>query len=152
MDYDKDVDFSKYKHYDYFLVEETGLSQLDEKRIVSAIGSYLKSKNIVEKSIPEFSINYYAEVYTVQTENSIGVGLGTGGGSVGGGVSGGIPLRTEKEMIALTIEFVDALTKELFWQGVIEARIKETKTPDEKEAFINELVAKILENYPPKQS
>ncbi len=148
-DYDNEIDFSKYASFDYFLNDKTCLSQLDEKRIKNALESILAKKSITKKTIPDFSINFYAEVYTVETENSIGVGLSTGGGSVGGGVSGGIPLRTEKEMIALTVEFVDALTKELFWQGVVESRMKDTKNPTERETFINELILSILEEYPP---
>jgi hypothetical protein len=147
-DFDKSVDFSKYKSFDYYIEPNTGLSELDQKRVKESIDSLLNSKNITQQTIPEFSINFYAEFYTVETENSIGVGLGTGGRNVGGSVSSDIPIRTQKDMIALTIEFVDALTKELFWQGVMERKMKDFKDPSERDVYISEIVSKILAEYP----
>ena len=149
-DFDKSVDFSKYKSFDYYIEPNTGLSELDQKRVKESIDSLLNSKNITQQTIPEFSINFYAEFYTVETENSIGVGLGTGGRNVGGSVSSDIPIRTQKDMIALTIEFVDALTKELFWQGVMERKMKDFKDPSERDVYISEIVSKILAEYPPE--
>jgi len=149
-DYDESKDFSEYNSYDYFIENKTGLSELDEKRVIKAIDSVLATKNIRPKTIPEFSINFYAEFYTVETQNSIGVGVGTGGRNVGGSVSSDIPIRTQKDMIALTIEFVDALTKELFWQGVMERKMKDFKNPIERDIYITEIVSKILNEYPPE--
>ncbi len=152
IDYDETKDFSKYNSFNYFLENQTGLSELDEKRVLKSIDSVLASKHIIKKTIPECSINFYAEFYTLETENSIGVGVGTGGGTVGGMASGDIPIRTQKEMIALTIEFVDALTKELFWQGVLERKLKDFKHPSERDAYISEIVSKILNEYPPESN
>lgn len=148
-DYDKSIDYSKYTSYDYFL-ENTGMSQLDEKRVMSAIDSLMSAKNITQKTIPDFSINFYAEFYTVETQNSIGVGVGTGGTNVGGSVSSDIPIRSQKDMIALTIECVDALTKELFWQGVMERKMREFKHPSERDVYIKEIVSNILNEFPPE--
>ncbi len=150
MDYDKDADLKSYKTYNYFLSENTGLSELDEKRVIEAVDSLLPQKGFTQKTIPDFNVNFYAETYTVNSQSSIGVGLGGGGGRVGGGVSGGIPINTSKDMIALTIEFVDALNKELFWQAVVETRLKLKQNPIERQAFFNMLVQKALEKYPPQ--
>ena len=43
-DYDRDVDFSKYSTYNYFSDVETGLSQLDERRLIRVLDSTLKTK------------------------------------------------------------------------------------------------------------
>ena len=149
MDYDKDADISKYQTYDYFLVENTGVNELDEKRIIKALDSILNSKALEQKKvIPDFNINFYVETYTVNNQSNIGVGFG-GGGRVGGGVSGGIPINTSKDMISFTLEFFDALTKELFWQAVVETRSKQNDTPTERRAFFYNIVQKALEKYPP---
>jgi len=149
-DYDESINLSKYKSFDYYVENQTGLSELDEKRVFKSIDSILATKNIVQKTIPDFSINFYAEFYTLETENSIGIGVGSGNGTVGGSASGDIPIRTQKQMIALTIEFIDALTKELFWQGVMERKLKEFKHPSERDIYITEIVALILNEYPPE--
>jgi hypothetical protein len=126
------------------------MSQLDEKRVISTIDSLMSSKNITQKTIPDFSINFYAEFYTVETQNSIGVGVGTGGTNAGGSVSSDIPIRTQKDMVSLTIECVDALTKELFWQGVMERKMREFKHPSERDIYIKEIVSNILNEFPPE--
>lgn len=149
MDYDKDADLKSYKTYNYFLAENTGLNELDEKRVIEAIDSLMPQKGFPQKTIPDFNVNFYAEFYTVNNQNSIGVGFG-GGGRVGGGVSGGIPINSSKDMIALTIEFVDALNKELFWQAIVETKVKGKQTPAERQAFFNTVVQKALEKYPPE--
>lgn len=151
MDYDKEAEFSSYQTYDYYLAEQTGLSLLDEKRVVEALDSLLPKQGYLQKSTPDFNVNFYAEIYTVNNQNSIGVGFGGGGGRVGGGVSGGIPINTSKDMIALTLEFIDAETKELFWQAVVETRLKANQNPIKRQEFFNEIIQKALEKYPPKR-
>lgn len=150
VDYDESLDYSQYDSYDFY-IEDSGMSQLDENRIISSIDSVLTSKDIDRKTIPKFSINFYAEFYMVETENNIGLSVGSGNETVGGSASSNIPLRTQKEMVALTIEFVDALTKELFWQGVMERKLKTFKHPSERDLFISEIVSTILAEYPPER-
>jgi len=150
MDYDEEADISSYKTYDYFIIKDNGFNDLDIKRVKKALDHHLKEKNITKKTIPDFSINFYAEIYTVESQNNIGVGIGGGNGAMGGGVSSGIPINTSRDMIAVTIEFVDALTKELFWQSVVEIKIRDTSNPKERQGFINDIVEKALEKYPPK--
>ena len=43
-DYDKAVDFSNYSTYNYYSDMESGLSQLDEKRLLRALDSTLKAR------------------------------------------------------------------------------------------------------------
>ena len=150
-DYDENADIESYKTYNYYLVENTGLNDLDEKRVIKALDSLLPQKGYTQKKIPDFNVNFYIEKYTVESQNSIGLGLGGGGGAIGGGVSGGIPINTSKDMVAMTLEFFDALNKELFWQAVVEARFKNNDNPNERQAFFNELIKKALEKYPPEK-
>lgn len=150
MDYDKNADLKAYKTYDYFISPNNGLNDLDNKRVLRVLDSVLPQKGLVHKTIPDFNVNFYAEIYTVENQNNIGIGLGGGNRGFGGGVSSGIPINTSKEMIAFTIEFVDGLNKELFWQTVVEARLKDKDTPVDREAFFREIVIKALDKYPPE--
>lgn len=151
MDYDKKADISSYKTYDYFLAPDNGLNDLDNKRVIRVLDSILPEKGLKQKTIPDFNINFYAEIYTVENQNNIGIGVGGGNRGFGGGVSSGIPIRTSKDMIAFTIEFVDGLNKELFWQTVVEARITNQGTPEGRQTFIKDIVVKALEKYPPEE-
>jgi hypothetical protein len=150
MDYDENADLESYNTYNYFIVPQNGLNDLDNKRITRALDSVLPTKGISKKTIPDFNINFYAETYTVENQNNIGIGIGGGNRGLGGGVSSGIPIRTSRVMIAFTLEFVDGLNKELFWQTVVEARLNDGDTPMEREAFFQNIVIKALEKYPPE--
>jgi hypothetical protein len=150
MDYDKNADLSSYKTYNYFLVPQNGLNDLDNNRVIRILDSILPTKDLTQKTIPDFNINFYAEMFTVENQNNIGIGFGGGNRGFGGGVSSGIPINTSKDMIALTIEFVDGLSKELFWQTVVEARIKNQNTPDDRKALFKEIITKALSKYPPE--
>jgi len=150
MDYDQNADLNSYNSYNYFLAPQNGLNDLDKKRITRVLDSILPKRGIIQKTIPDFNINFYAETYTVENQNNIGIGIGGGNGSFGGGVSSGIPVRTSRDMIAFTLEFVDGLNKELFWQTVVEARLNDGDTPEEREIFFQEIVIKALEKYPPE--
>lgn len=151
MDYDAGADLSGYKSYDYYLSPDNGFNELDVKRLKKAFDEFLAEKNIKQETIPDFSINFYAETYTVESQNNIGVGVGGGNNGFGGGVSGGIPINTSKDMISFTVEFIDALNKELFWQCIVETRIEDTNTPLERQQFMNTIVQKALEKYPPEE-
>ncbi len=149
MDYDESVNFDLYKNYDYYVIKDNGLNDLDNKRVFRVLDSVLPQKGFKEKTIPDFNVNFYAEVFTVENQSNIGIGIGGGNRGVGGGVSSGIPINTSKNIISFTLEFIDALTKELFWQTVVETQIKANDTPEERQVFFEKIILKALEKYPP---
>jgi hypothetical protein len=51
----------------------------------------------------------------------------------------------------LIVDFVDAITHELFWRGGVEGVLPKNPAPDEVEVIIKEVVAEILKYYPPKK-
>jgi hypothetical protein len=150
MDYDEKAELSSYQTFDYYLIRENGFNELDIKRVKKAFDRILGEKNITQETIPNFSINFYAETYTIENRNNIGVGVGGGNNGFGGGVSSGIPINTSRDMISFTVEFIDALTKELFWQCVVETKIHDTSNPIERQEFLTSIVQKALEKYPPE--
>lgn len=146
-DYAPDADFDNYKSFAFYAVDSSGLAELDEDRVYLAIKDTLIAKGFEKKLIPDFKVNFYADVFDKVSNSNFGIGFGGYAGSVGGMISPQVPKRT----IALTIEFADGLTNDLFWQGVVEASFEENLQGKEREAFFNRLVGKVLEKYPPEK-
>ena len=83
VDYDKQVDFSKYNSYNYFPNIDSGLNELDDKRIIKITDSLLQQRGFVKSETPQIYINFYARESVSSSRNTIGIGIGSGGGNVG---------------------------------------------------------------------
>ncbi|MDO1513564.1 DUF4136 domain-containing protein [Maribacter confluentis] len=149
-DYDGQTDFTSYSTYNYFGDMETGLSQLDEKRLMDALDATLGEKGYMFAEEPDVLINIKSTVFSTQQGNNVGVGLGGGGGRVGGGVSIGIPVGGPKMTRELQIDFVDANKDMLIWQAISESPFREGDTPVEKSEKLQLVVDKIFSKYPPE--
>lgn len=146
-DYASDVEFDEYKSFAFYAIDNSGLARLDEDRVYFALEDTLTAKGFEKKIIPDFKVNFYAEVFNKTSNSNFGLGIG----GYSGGVSGTISPQNAKRSIALTIEFADGLTNDLFWQGVVEASFNENLKGDEREEFFRNLVGRVLEKYPPKK-
>ena len=147
IDYDTNTDFEEYKAYNFYDPSNSGLNELDNKRIMDAIEIQLDSLKKEQKVIPDFSIEFFVDKFVKNQPHNVGVSLGGGVGGLGGSV----PVNSKKEMIALTINFADALTDELFWQVVVEAEFDTEMKPHEKKAYYRDLVREALSKYPPQK-
>lgn len=152
VDYDKQVDFSKYNSYNYFPNIDSGLNELDDKRIMKITDSLLQQRGFLKSENPQLNINFYARESVSSSRNTIGIGIGSGGGNVGVGVSGGIPIGGNVLNQQLTMDFIDVENDGLVWQAVADGEMKERSTPQQKEAYYISVVQKILAKYPPKKS
>lgn len=148
-DFDNQTDFSAYTTYNYFNDMETGLSGLDEKRLMDAMDAVLGEKGLLFAEEPDMFINIKSSVFRSQPGNNVGVGLGGGGRNLGGGVSIGIPVGGPKLSRELQIDIVDANKDLLIWQALSESPFREGDTPMEKEEKLQVVVAKIFSKYPP---
>lgn len=149
VDYDKQVDFSKYNSYNYFPTIDSGLNQLDDGRIMQITDSLMQQRGFVKSEAPQLYINFYARESVSRSRNTIGIGLGSGGGNVGVGVSGGIPIGGNVLNQKLTMDFIDTEKDDLVWQAIAEGEMKERATPQQKEAYFVSVIQKILAKYPP---
>ncbi len=149
MDYEKGTDFSKYSTYNYFPNIDSGLNELDNKRIMTVTDSLLQQRGLSRSENPQFLINFFAKEYLSNSRNTIGIGIGGGGGNVGVGVSGGIPIGGKVVNQQFTMDFIDATQDGLFWQGVLESDYKENVRPEERELYYEKIISKILAKYPP---
>lgn len=150
VDYDGKTDFSKFKTYGFYEDIGTGLNELDVKRVINSIDSEMKKLGFNKTETPDFYINLISKISESQNNNTIGIGIGNGGINGGFGISGGIPIGGKKLDEEIILEFVDSKTDELFWEGILNSTIKEKRKPEKRKIYFNEVINKILQNYPPK--
>ena len=145
-DYDTSVDFQSYKTYNIYPIQDSLLTDLDQKAIVETLNDSLQSYGLKEKLIPDFRVNVYADQYQTISSNYSGVQVGMFSGFAGLGAN--IPVTAVKNQFSLTIEFVDGLTKSLFWQAVVETSRAKMNNQDERLILFDELIGAALKKYP----
>jgi hypothetical protein len=151
IDYDKEIDFSDFTSYQFYSNIDSGVNELDTKRIMKAIETSLGNRGLKRTDYCRFYIDFYASEYLTESRNTLGIGVGGRGDNVGVGVSGGIPIGGRLINQRLTIDVVDASHgQELVWQAVIDGEIKEKATPEQKEAYYYSVIEKALQKFPPK--
>lgn len=150
-DYDKKVDFSAYKTYAYYKtgIDKVEISDLDKRRILSAIDQQMLAKGFSKSENPDLLINIFTKSREQVSVNQFNAGWGYGWGFgwnpfMMGGQQTTVTSSTEG---TLYIDFIDAKKKEMIWQG--EGTGILTKNTHKKEERINEFVTKIVAQYPP---
>ncbi|MCK5442473.1 MAG: DUF4136 domain-containing protein [Maribacter sp.] len=150
MDYEKETDFSNYSTYNYYNDLETGLSELDEKRLIKLLDVVMLNEGILLSEEPDFFINIQSRSFQTSRNNTVGVGVGGTGRNVGGGLSIGIPVGKPSLALEIQFDFVDSQKDALFWQAISKCSFNENSTPIEREQKLGEIVEKVLSKYPPK--
>ncbi|NNM23074.1 MAG: DUF4136 domain-containing protein [Flavobacteriaceae bacterium] len=152
VDFEKQQDFSDFRNFDFYPDIDSGLSELDDKRIMRSIDSVLRLQGISRAADPRFYINFYASEHLSNSRNTLGIGVGGGGGNVGVGVSGGIPIGGPVIRQQFTIDFVNATgDQSLVWQAVVDAEYKERASPTQKDQYYYSIIRKALGKFPPKK-
>jgi len=149
-DYDKDIDFTAYTTYSYYNDMETGLSDLDTKRLLDAIDSVMRTKGFKISEEPDVFINITSQTFQGQANRAVGVGLGGGGRNVGGGVSIGLPIGAPNLQREINFDFIDSQRDVLIWQAASVSSFKENLSPEARTLKLQQVVAKALSKYPPK--
>ena len=148
LDYDKEATWPEYKGYQYYKDQDSGLSQLDEKRIIRVMDSVLQSKGYQRTDYNNIYINFYADEVVSDSGNTIGIGLGTGG--VGGSI--GIPIGGPVINQSITIDvFKAGMDNDMLWQAIVDDDYKESTTPDQKDLYYKRLIESALKKFPPEK-
>ncbi|HEX9825350.1 MAG TPA: DUF4136 domain-containing protein [Flavobacteriaceae bacterium] len=150
-DYEKTTDFSKYKTYNYYSNINSGLSELDTKRLLDALDMSLQAKGFSLSETPDFFIDIKSSDYHENQSSTVGVGMGGTGRHVGGGISIGIPIGQADINRQIQFDFVDENGHGLFWQAVSESSFNPNASPEKREALFAAIVSKVLERFPPKK-
>lgn len=150
-DYDQEVNFEQYSTYQLFPEFKTGLSQLDQQRLIESLNAKMKEKGFNTSEDPGIYVNVYSERYERDNRSRVGVGVGGGGGNVGVGVSGGIPIGAMDNYYQLTFDFIDVDKDALIWQAVVETPFDLDASPQQRQVRFDKIVEKALSGYPPKK-
>ncbi len=151
-DFDKGADFSQYKTYAFHRrgIDKVPISEMDKKRILQAIDLELGKKGMTKSENPDLLINIYTkereQVDVTQYNMGWGYGWRYGWNPYLWGGQNFVSTSTEG---TLYIDLIDAKKKELIWEGEGVGYL--TQNRSQKEARINEFVAKILAQYPPNK-
>lgn len=148
-DYDKSVDFSKYKTFAYYKtgIDKVEISDLDKKRILRSIDAALLAKGFTKSDHPDLLVNINAKAEKNVNVNQFYSGWGYGWGPGWSPYWGGYYSASNSTDGILTIDLIDAEKKELIWQGTGVGYL--TKNVDKKDEVINNFVTQILAQYPP---
>ncbi|GLU43816.1 DUF4136 domain-containing protein [Allomuricauda sp. NBRC 101325] len=149
-DYDKAVNFSTYRSYNYMPDMQSGLSQLDENRLLRILDSTLQVRGYRLAEEPEFLINIMSHEYQTAPKSSVGLGIGGGGRHVGGGISVGVPVGSANTQRSIQFDLVDAERNALVWQAVAESGYQNNASPNLRERNLSAIVKKVFSKFPPK--
>ncbi|SDS05275.1 protein of unknown function [Formosa sp. Hel1_31_208] len=149
-DYEKTTDFDTYKTYNYYSDMNTGMSELDTKRLLDALDKAMAAEGYTLSETPDFFVDIKSSEYQQQRGNNVGVGLGGTGRNVGGGISVGLPIGQTQMGRQIIFDFVDENKNGLFWQAISESNYNPKASPEKREAQFMAIVAKVLEGFPPE--
>ena len=150
-DYDEQANFSSYTTYGIYPELRTGLSQLDERRLIESVERFMRQKKLKPSEDPNLELNIYSEEYRKESDSRLGIGVGGTGRNVGIGVSGGIPIGGAETYLRLTFDLIDTRSNSLVWQAVVESIFDLNASPEVRQQKFDAIVEKALKAYPPKK-
>jgi len=161
-DYDKSVDFTKYKTIQFYGWEENSdqiLSKFDKERIENAVSREFKNRGhqIVESNA-DLVVSLYIitkteirEMATTDYYGGYGPYFGYGprwGWGPGYGYASTTIENHEFMVGTLVVSVYDRAKKELVWEGVGQGSVGESTS--NREARLNHAIGKIMYKYPVK--
>ncbi|MEW5739010.1 MAG: DUF4136 domain-containing protein [Myxococcota bacterium] len=156
-DYDKGVDFSKYKTVawvDELGAAKGGFSTLSEQRMKNAVRMQLERRGYVfVEAEPDLLVNVAGKLTKKQevTASSTGPAYAPYYGYRGGYYAPwpGYTTVTTRDVTdgTLNVDLVDAKTKQLVWEGIAEGRVTDEMKED-AERTIFQVVSDSFDKYP----
>ncbi len=164
-DYDKTVDFTKYKTYTYYGWAENSdqvLTGFDKERFETSFedefskrgwtnranGDAIVSLYVVvneKTSYSSYTDHYNNGMYGGMYASSYGYGYGYGSG-MGMGTSTTTTTQNDYLVGTLIIDVFDSKTKKHIWQGIGKKTVNENKS--NREEHIQKAVAEIMKRFP----
>ncbi len=160
-DYETDYDFKRLKTYAWLEGEEPSKdirinNSLIINRVVNAVNSNLQSMGyiLVDKDKADFHVTWFGGIEDKMRVETINTYYGDIGYSYHhwGYRSYWPGSRTytfEYQQGTLIIDIADSRSKQLIWRGTGKEYLEENETPEEITANINQIVAEILNRFPP---
>jgi hypothetical protein len=153
-DYDPEADFKKYTTFDIYtgVIKGSQLENvpLEKRRVLKAIVSEMEKKGFARDESGNAGLMIYAQAGITEKMNVSDNGYDYGGwwepDPYGSNID--VSYYTQGSLI---IDFVDHSKKELIWRGIGTEVLRDGGTPEERQKFIGEAIAKILSQYPPEK-
>ncbi len=153
-DYDGNVDFSKYKTYEFTNEAKAfPIQELDRARVLAAIEREMAAKGFTKsESSPDILIDLQMKLEQKQTATATNTGgYGAYRYGWGGGYGGTTHVNVENYVDGtLFINMVDRSTEKLVWQGRGTKTLAENPSAEKKEQNINYGIKQIYTQYPSK--
>lgn len=149
-DYERGENWQAYQTYAFYPGMQTGLSELDTRRLLAAVETTLREKGYGQTEEPDFFVNIYSEIYQDAPDSNVGVGLGGTGRNIGGGVSVGIPLNAPGLKRRITFDLIDRSRDLLVWQAVSVDAFREDESPQQREERLQAVARKVFGGFPPE--
>jgi hypothetical protein len=160
-DYDRSVDFSKFKTYGYFSpmgIENANYSSLLGQMFRDAIDTQMKQRGYVLSDSPDLLLNVSATLEDKTKVSTYQDPMMHGGGYYGyrGGMYdpwGGYGYGTTTHVSQYTegtvnVDMVDIAQKRMVWEGIAIGRVEEKKKNENLRQDIMDGVAEMFVNYP----
>jgi len=152
FDYDKAVDFSKYKTYAY--TEHTQklpeISTLDRDRALAAIDDEMTKRGYTKSdSSPDVLVDVFVKTEEEMSATATNTGA-YGRWGYGYGFGGGTTYVDYNKYTkgTLFISLIDRSTEKIAWQGRGTKTLNENVKPEKREANIKSAIALIFQKYP----
>src|SRR5262245_5019826 len=152
IDYDTGADFSTLKTYDWMPATGNAADELLVKRIRTAVDTQLQAKGhkLVADNADFLIAMQLSGKTTYGGSTGVGMSVGIPVGRAGRiSVGGGKSKPIEKKEGTLVLDFLDAKTKALVWQGTASGTVRPAASPEEQQQRINEVIAQMLADFPP---
>ena len=143
------TDFSKFHTYKWVVVPNaTYPNQIVDTQIKDAINSQLSAKGLTltDSDKADLYVAYQASVAQEQQWNAYGTG---GGWRFGGGMA--TATSSTIKVGTLVLDMYDPSTKQLVWTGRATKTLNPSSNQEKNQKNLNNAMAKLLKNYPPKQ-
>lgn len=150
-DYEPGTVFANYSTYALVEGLQSGLSELDERRLLQAVDRELRSKGFTLSEDAGLLLDIQSNIYQDPNQSSVGFGLGGTGRNVGGGVSVGVPLSAGQLQREIRFELIDPRRGRTLWQAFSQDRFDERATPLQREERFAQIAARVFGGFPPEK-
>ncbi|WP_159931177.1 DUF4136 domain-containing protein [Oceanicoccus sp. KOV_DT_Chl] len=160
-DYDTSRNFGKLKHYAWLepkqklVVDPLVDNSLMNMRVQRAVERQLAAQGFVKAegdTAVDFLITYHVSSKTKLSVDTFHAGYGyyPCWGCFGYNSFGGQHTTVrEYQQGTFMLDVVDPANSGLIWRGIAGRRLSETRTPQERDVFVDEIVTAILAKFPP---
>lgn len=154
-DYDPGTDYSQYKTFAWARAPKEVIgsprarlmanSTLLDKRIKTAVTDELVVKGFKPAANnPDLLLVYHVGLRDKINVSSWGYRYGPYWGA------GGVDVYGYREG-TLVIDVIDSEKRELVWRGVAQKALSESKTPEQRQKNLDDIIKKLFANFPPKK-